>query len=170
MSLCQLPLDDRDADRRIVYSGGMSKALLGLFAAFFVLGCGSRSSAPIPATGIPTGTVTMEVDVDDQVDRFEFLDVASGTTLESLMRSIDDPPVKIQGSKTTAFVQSIGDKATSASEGWTFTVDGEFSNSGVGSTILEPPTTITWRFGDFSETTSAANSKSQSDGDFPPAD
>ncbi len=129
--------------------------LLGLSLSLpLSLGCGSatESNAP-PSTVVPEqgtgGTVTMEVDVDGNVQVIEMADVAAGTVLESLMRKMTDPQVMMRGSSTTAFVDSIGGKATSASEGWTFSVDGEFSNLGVGSTRLQPPTTIRWRYGDF---------------------
>ena len=44
---------------------------------------------------------------------------------------------------------AIGDRATNSTDGWTFKVDQEFANQGIGSTSLNPPTTVTWSFGDF---------------------
>ena len=63
------------------------------------------------------------------------------------MRSIKDVPVKVDGSGTTAFVDKIGERATDSTDGWTFKVDGEFANQGIGGTVLTPPTTVTWSFG-----------------------
>ena len=107
-----------------------------------------------PPVAVQTGTaaaVTIEVKRGDHTDSIRIENVVTGTTLESLMRSIDDMPVTIQGSGVTAFVDRIGDMATSGSEGWTFKVDGKFANQGIGSTTLTPPTTVTWSYGDASE-------------------
>lgn len=68
------------------------------------------------------------------------------------MRSIDQVPISIRGSGQTAFVDAIGGQSTSPGKGWTFQVNGEFANQGVGSTTVTPPATIRWSFGDASET------------------
>ena len=120
-----------------------------LLACLFFLGCQKTLLPPAPTTG--TGTVTIEIESGDDRATFEVMDVAAGTTLESLMRSIDQVPVSIQGSGLTAFVDGIDGQSTSGSEGWTFEVDGEFANEGIGSITLTPPTTITWSYGDASE-------------------
>ena len=112
-----------------------------------LIGCSSPQ--PPPVADAATGTVTLEIQVGEKTKTLQVADVAEGTTLESLMRSIDEIPITLHGSGTTAFVESIGDTATSASEGWTFKVDGEWSDQGVGTTVLHPPTTITWSFGDW---------------------
>ncbi len=122
-----------------------------LLACVFFLGCQKTLLPPAPTTGRGTGTVTIEIESDDDTATFEIKDVAAGTTLESLMRSIDQVPVSIQGSGLTAFVDGIDDRSTSGSEGWTFKVDGEFANEGIGSITLTPPTTITWSYGDASD-------------------
>lgn len=118
------------------------------FAVALTLGC-QRPSPPAVTTS--TATVTVEIKNGDVSDSFQIENVASGTTLESVMRSIDQVPVTIHGTGLTAFVDSIGDRATSSSEGWTFKVDGEFAHQGIGSTQLTPPTTVTWSYGDASE-------------------
>ena len=64
------------------------------------------------------------------------------------MQSIEGMPVGIHGSGITAFIHSIGGKSTSGTEGWTYKVDGQFANEGIGSTELSPPATITWEFGE----------------------
>jgi hypothetical protein len=134
----------------------MNKTLIGFFVFPLLLGCGS-SASPDATTATPTistGLVTIEIDVDETVEVFEFPNVQSGTTLESLMRSMDAPEATISGTETTAFVQSIGGKETSPGLGWTFSVDGQFSSQGVGSTLLEPPTTVTWRYGAMNDASS----------------
>ena len=67
------------------------------------------------------------------------------------MRSIDQVPIKMRGSGQSAFVEGIGDQSNTGSMAWTFKVDGEFANQGVGSTTLRPPVTITWSYGDARE-------------------
>ena len=130
------------------------------------VGC-SSSSAPVTddpqAASVPssdtqseagaakTGTVTLEIKVDGKTQSVTVEDVAVGSTLESVMRSIKSVPVKMRGSGTTAFVEAIGDVATSGTDGWVYRVDGEFSSEGVGSMQLDPPTTVTWTYGEASE-------------------
>ncbi len=124
-------------------------------SAVILTGCQGRE-APVAVTpgagaGTATGTVTVEIETDDTTEIYEIEDVAAGSTVESVMRKLDEIPVTIHGSGITAFVESIGGKSTSSSEGWTYQVDGEFANRGVGDTTLNPPATITWTFGDSSE-------------------
>ena len=85
--------------------------------------------------------------MDHDLVTFDIEEVRAGTTLEAVMRRIDQIPVTIGGSGATAFVDKIGETATSGSEGWTYTVDGEFAMKGVGQTTLSPPTTVEWTFG-----------------------
>jgi hypothetical protein len=115
-----------------------------------LLGC-SRSNpvADRPAADAATGIVTIEITGESETQTIEIPDVATGTTLEEAMRSIKEVPIKLSGSGTTAFVVAIGDRATNSTDGWTFKVDQKFANQGIGSTSLNPPTTITWSFGDF---------------------
>jgi hypothetical protein len=125
---------------------------LAVTCAILVLGCSRSTPVADPvAADNKTGIVTIEVVNDTGNQTFEIPNVVSGTMLEEVMRSIKDLPIKIQGSGTTAFVDQIGDRATNSTDGWTFKVDGEFANQGIGSTSLNPPTTVTWSFGDFEE-------------------
>ncbi len=112
------------------------------------LGCNSATPPP-PAVEAASGTVTLEIMTGEEVQTIEVADVADGTTLEAVMKSIDEIPIELRGSGTTAFVDAIGATQTSASEGWTFKVDGKWADTGVGTTILHPPTTVTWAFGDW---------------------
>lgn len=113
-----------------------------------IAGC---STAPVPpAADAAVGIVTILFQLDDgSVNTIEVMGVAEGTTLESVMASVDQVPIEMSGSGTTAFVQSIGGITTDASQGWTFIVDGEFANQGIGQTVLHPPTTVQWSFGEF---------------------
>ncbi len=113
-----------------------------------IVGC--QTAAP-PTAEQATGTVTVEVVGDDGIDRYEINNVAAGTTVESLMQSIEQIPVTVRGSGVTAFVEAIDSQSTSSSHGWTFKVDGKFANQGIGSTTLTPPATVTWSFADASE-------------------
>ena len=126
------------------------RKLIAVTCTVFILGC-SRSAPVADPSAIEVwkGIVTIEVVSDTETQRIEIPEVASGTLLEEVMRSVKDVPIKIQGSGTTAFVDQIGDRATNSTDGWTFKVDGEFANQGIGSITLNPPTTVTWSFGDF---------------------
>lgn len=129
----------------------MRKILLGT-CALVLLGCSRSAPVSDPsATAATTGTVTIEIVTNTGTQTIEIPDVAAGTSLEDVMRSIEAVSIKIQGSGTTAFVDRIGDQGTNTTDGWTFKVDGEFANQGIGSTTLTPPNTVTWSFGDFEE-------------------
>ena len=120
-----------------------------LLVAAIIPGCHSSAPAPPPSQSrVNSGAVVVEINHGDRTESLRIENVAEGTTVESLMRSIDKPQMTIHGSGTTAFLDSIGDKTTSSSEGWTYKIDGEFANEGIGSTTLSPPVTITWSYGD----------------------
>lgn len=135
----------------------MQQSLLPLLISIaFVIAPGCGKQAPPEAdAGIGTtlggGTVTFEFDLGDRTETIAVDQVQPGESLEAVMRSMDQIPITINGSGTTAFVHQIGDVATSSSEGWTFKVDGEFANQGIGNTELHPPTTVSWSFGDEAE-------------------
>ncbi len=118
---------------------------------------GCRQSAPSPAPTVAsaetdaTGTVTFQFTEGEEVTTFDVENVPDGATLESVMRGIDQLPISIRGSGVTAFVDQIGDTATSGSEGWTYEIDGEFATRGIGETTLSPPTRVEWKFGEMSE-------------------
>ncbi len=97
------------------------------------------------------GTVTLEIQGSDSAKTIEIEDVQTGTTLEQVMRSITQIPISVRGSGVTAFIDGIGEQTSSGNEGWVFRVDGIHANQGVGSTVLTPPTTITWVYGDASD-------------------
>ena len=139
------------------------KMYAGLFLAslLIVVGCDSGASdsgvsEPAAATqlgagndpAVESGTVTLEIQGSDSPATFEIADVQQGTTLEYVMRSVTQIPISIRGSGVTAFVDGIGEQSASGNEGWVFRVDGVHANQGVGSTVLTPPVTITWVFGD----------------------
>ena len=116
--------------------------------ALLLIGPGCNRSAPGIDSAVTRGIVTIEIVGQTETQEIVIDDVAKGTTLEQVMRTITAIPIAVQGSGTTAFVDQIGDQATDNSGGWTFTVDGEFANQGIGNTFLSPPTKVTWRFGD----------------------
>ena len=121
-------------------------ALVG-FAVLF-LGC--QSSDPVTETEGSVGPVTIRFQAGEKAYPDVVIDdVADGTTLESLLRQLDGIEIDMSGSGAMAFVNSIDGIETNATEGWTFKVDGEFVNHGVGKTILHPPTKVEWSFGVF---------------------
>ena len=93
------------------------------------------------------GRVTFVIHQGADDVTFSLDGVPQGATLETVMRQIDQTPISIRGSGPTAFVDQIGESRTSGSEGWTYTVDGEFATRGIGETQLHPPTTVEWKFG-----------------------
>lgn len=119
-----------------------------LIACVFTTGC-YRSPQPTgqERESQSTGTVTFRIDDGEETLVFEIEDVREGETLEAVMKRIDQVPISMHGSGVTAFVDAIGGRSTRSAEGWTFTIDGQFSERGVGQTKLNPPTTITWTFG-----------------------
>ena len=113
-----------------------------------VIGCQSRPAPP--AADAAVGVVTIQIESEgNSPQSIQVADVADGDTLESVMRSIDELEIELSGNGATAFVHSIGDVKTDAAQGWTFKVDGEFANQGIGQTVLHPPTTVQWSYGHF---------------------
>ncbi len=111
----------------------------------------SQTRAEVQAGNGPAveaGIVTLELQGSDAPLTIEIEDVRTGTTLEQVMRSITQIPISVRGSGVTAFIDGIGEQTSSGNEGWVFRVDGIHANQGVGSTVLTPPTTITWFYGD----------------------
>ncbi len=100
-------------------------------------------------TNTATGVVTVEFKLDESTDVVLVEGIADGETVESVMRKIDDIDVSISGSGMTAFVEKIGEKTTANGEGWTYTVNGNRADRGIGATTLSPPATVTWQYGEF---------------------
>ncbi len=107
----------------------------------------SALSQPTRGADVSSGVVTLEIVEADEVRTITVPGVADGATLESVLRSVQGSEFVISGNGTTAFVNQIGKRATSGSEGWTFTVDGKWADKGIGATKLHPPATIRWKFG-----------------------
>ena len=119
---------------------------------FLIAGCRQATEvAPVVEATVDgevfTGTVTIEIENGESVQTHEINEVAEGSTLESALRSAGGIPIEITGSGMSAFVHSIDGQATSGGEGWTYTVDGDFANEGIGTLTLSPPTTVRWSFG-----------------------
>lgn len=86
----------------------------------------------------------------DETIELDAANVKAGTTLESVMRSLE-LPMEITGTESTAFIRTINGVAMDSSSGWTYKVDGEFASSGIGSYELSPPTEVVWSFGGFDD-------------------
>jgi len=93
------------------------------------------------------GPVTLQITIDDETRTVIVDDVADGTTLGDLMRTTRGVDTVITGSGEMSFLDSLAGRATSSDSGWTYRVDGEFGERGIGSVKLHPPTTVTWKFG-----------------------
>lgn len=128
--------------------------LFGLASPLLIVGC-SGSTPPIDrsaATDIPSGTVTVVIPVGDQTVRHEIESVPEGTTVAQVMAEISDPPVTLNGSGAMTFVESIGELDTSGGQGWSYRVDGEWADRGVGAYRLSPPASIEWSHGSYEST------------------
>ncbi len=149
-----LPVFQKNVFGYAWWMNDFSLPAVGLFVfCLLLVGCDRVSNqpavtdqvAPVNSGANHSGVVTLQIDLGNTVRRIMVNDVADGTTLESVMRSIDSLDVKITGSGTTAFVHQINGRSASGSQGWTFTVDGQRASKGAGTTKLHPPTTVKWQ-------------------------
>ncbi len=121
-----------------------------------IFACSSTSTvAPLSESqsNATTGPVSIVVNDGESKVQCEVNNVAAGTTVEQVMRQVDDPRIKIKisGSGTTAIITAINDLTNSGGEGWIYRVDGKWADRGMGTFKLTPPVTITWQHGDFAE-------------------
>lgn len=129
--------------------------LVVLCAGLWITGGCSRQATPVAdapvadSPGTQVGTVTVVFNLPDGEVRREVESVASGTSIAEVMAKIEEPKIELTGSGDTAFVKSIGDLGTTDGKGWTFTVDGNFADRGIGAYELTPPATIQWKHGAF---------------------
>ncbi|MCC9603244.1 DUF4430 domain-containing protein [Stieleria sp. JC731] len=115
-----------------------------------VLGCTSQTETESTVRPQPDGIVSIEIDPGDgNVITEDVENVSDGSTLETVMQRVGTAQIAFRGSGTTAFIESIDGKGTTSGMGWTFKIDGEFVNQGIGQTELHPPTTVTWKYGTF---------------------
>jgi hypothetical protein len=131
-----------------------SRMLGAIFSAIACFaGCSGTAVEVAPAkSAAPAGTVTVVIATEDGGEiRKEIAGVASGTTIAQIMRSIEDPEIKMRGSGSTTFVESIGGIGTAEGKGWTFRVNDEWADRGVGDYTLEPPAEVRWTHGSFQE-------------------
>lgn len=143
-------------------------AFAGLIACGWVLlvGCSPSSTTPsdttpAPATSSATGTVTVSVAWPEGEPEEMAVPIEDPTTVEQVMRSeaLAAWNPQLKGSGSTAFLTGLGDLTTAAGEGWTFTVDGEWAERGIGQTEVTPGAKIRWSYGTF-ESAAAGESES----------
>lgn len=133
---------------------GAGLAMLICTGLLIAVGC-SRQTAPVaevPAAEVPAsqaGTITVVFNLPEGKVRREIESVAAGTSIAELMAKIDDPKIEMTGSGAMTFVKSIGDLGTTEGKGWTFSVDGQWADRGIGAYELTPPATIQWKHGAF---------------------
>lgn len=142
----------------------LPKVLSWLMLVGFV-GCSQSpeigGDAEVATTEIDTadvGVVTVSITRPDDGEivaakGFVVEDVATGTTVEELMRRLDsDDPglgIEITGSGQTAFLNKMDGVTTGDGEGWTYRIDDAFVPKGIGVAELSPPTSLTWEFGGY---------------------
>ena len=125
---------------------GLALATLGW------VGC-DRETSPGGVGQTIGGDVTLVIESGGMSRTLTVADVVDGTTVESVLRSVspDDTEIQMTGRGLTAFVESIDGRGATGTRGWVYTIDGEKVNTGVGSTRLHPPTTVTWRYSDMDD-------------------
>lgn len=98
----------------------------------------------------PVGEVRVEI-VSGSEDRVVVTvpEVVEGMTLLEVMNRVDDPKVSIQGSGGNALVIGFGELTQAGGEGWTYRVNGEWADRGVGAFEVKPGDTITWSYGGY---------------------
>ncbi|XZE51996.1 DUF4430 domain-containing protein [Planctomycetaceae bacterium SH139] len=103
-----------------------------------------------PATSELEGSVIVEFRYPDQ--RLESLVVSpvrSGDTVLEVMRQIEQPVIAIQGSGRNSLLTQIGEFSNRGAEGWTFYVNGEWADRGIGDYPIQLDDKIEWQYGDF---------------------
>jgi hypothetical protein len=96
------------------------------------------------------GTVTMEFTWDnDKVTTWEIKGIQPGDTVLDAMRKVESPEIVIQGEGPNAFVSSIGELSTTAGEGWSYSVNGQWADRSVGVYKIKPGDKIVWSHGGF---------------------
>ncbi|WP_417736693.1 DUF4430 domain-containing protein [Rosistilla oblonga] len=77
--------------------------------------------------------------------------VPDGSTVADAMRQIAEMPDTVQleivGKGDMAFVQSINGKTTSGNEGWSYYVNEEWAQEGVGAIELKDGDLVRWAYG-----------------------
>ncbi|TWT81867.1 hypothetical protein CA13_33210 [Planctomycetes bacterium CA13] len=124
-----------------------------LSVSFLIAGC-NRATVEPSAEEITTeaGTVTVVIQSSEGERQTEVDNVLPGATVESVMRSIEEVPITINGSGVTAFVSKMDGVETESTKGWTYMVNDEYVNKGIGSVMLVPPATVTWTYGTYEQT------------------
>jgi hypothetical protein len=131
-------------------TSGMLWSVLMLCGELLVAGGCSRPQSPV--ANVPesqAGAITVVFILPDGEVRREMEAVAPGTSIADVMAKIDDPKIEMTGTGATAFVKSIGNLGTTDGKGWTFSVDGQWADRGIGAYALTPPATIRWKHGAF---------------------
>lgn len=121
-----------------------------------LVGCsgGQEENQPESAAAVdeskPVGEVRVEI-VSGPEDRVVVTipEVVEGTTLLDVMKRIENPQVSIQGSESNALVIGFGDLMQAGGEGWTYRVNGEWADRGVGAYEVKPGDTILWSYGSY---------------------
>lgn len=123
--------------------------LVGMWLCGWLAWAGGCSTTVTPPSTTEPGPVTVVIELGDESKSQRFDEVQPGTTIAELMAQIEDPSVRLSGSGAMAFVESIGELGTDRGLGWTFRVNGEWADRGIGAYPLEPPAEIRWTHGAF---------------------
>ncbi|MEL6897229.1 MAG: DUF4430 domain-containing protein [Planctomycetota bacterium] len=129
--------------------------LVGLFSCMVLLsGCGGAPAVELEPIAEDQQVVVhlhLPVGEDGQfradADReFELIGRRGGTLGDAMLR-FDEVPMKWSGDGEMLFLTTVGGQANSGEKGWTFEVDGQWSNVGVGQLPLEREIDVRWIYG-----------------------
>ncbi len=115
----------------------------------------AKTERPAAATGeLPGGELAGSVIVefrypDQRLESLVVSPVRSGDTVWQVMQQIEEPEITIQGSGRNALLTRIGEFSNRGAEGWTFYVNGEWADRGIGDYPIQVDDKIEWRYGDF---------------------
>ena len=128
----------------------------GLMVSLVVAGFGCRRDeqvqtvAPVAAEEA-IGPIGLRVVKPDGSTRdYGALKIVAGDTLLDCLRRIPESGFSIRGDGAMAFVTEIDSFASRGGEGWTFYVNGQWADRGIGDFEVHPDDQIEWRYGDFS--------------------
>lgn len=136
--------------------------LTGCIAAFGG-GCNQQSDSPEPrAAGVTTSSPDAAADAITRVrinfgdgSQWQFDTAGTFETVADLMRQVAAhpraPKIVMTGEGTTAFIASIGGLDSSSGKGWTYYVNGQWADEGIGSEEIAPGDRIDWAYGSWDE-------------------
>lgn len=137
--------------------------LSAVWIAILSLGCSQQARPPETAAGgvaeRPSATSTeasyrVRIDFGDG-SRWQFITTGDFETVADLMRNVAShpraPEIVMTGEGAMAFVSSIGGLDSASGKGWTYYVNGQWADQGIGAEKIAPGDRIDWAYGSWDE-------------------